>query len=220
VRVQTFQSEGALCLRVADNGPGVPPELAERIFDPFFTTKSEGAGTGVGLSVCRAVLREHGGSLILEGVGSGASFLASIPITSLSAGEAAPTDALRQEARAGWALVVDDEAEVADLLGDILESAGFSTVRFGNGRDALAWIETHPCDLVLSDIRMPDMDGPALWRALKERRPELARRMAFITGDTLSAGVAAFLQETGLPGLEKPFTPEDVLSVVARIETV
>ncbi|CRI63290.1 hypothetical protein THIOKS11270040 [Thiocapsa sp. KS1] len=114
--------------------------------------------------------------------------------------------------------MVDDEVEVADLLGDILESAGFSTMRLGNGREALAWIETHPCDLVLSDIRMPDMDGPALWRVLEERRPELARRMAFITGDTLSAGAAAFLQETGLPGLEKPFTPEEVLSVVARIE--
>ena len=83
----------------------------------------------------------------------------------------------------------------------------------------MQWLEAHDCDLILSDIRMPDVDGPALWRMLRERRPGLADRMAFITGDTLSASVAPFLRETGLPWLEKPFTPEQVLALVARIET-
>lgn len=218
VRVQTFLERGSLCLRVEDNGPGVPRALWDRIFDPFFTTKTEGAGAGVGLSVCRAILREHGGTLALEARASGASFLARLPLNPAAGPEASSAAAPLVDPRVGHALIVDDEPEVAALLGDILESAGFRTTRLGNGHEALRWLDDHGCDLVLSDIRMPDMDGPALWRTLKERHPALARRIAFITGDTLSAGAVAFLQETGLPGLEKPFTPEDVLSLVARIE--
>jgi CheY-like chemotaxis protein len=87
------------------------------------------------------------------------------------------------------------------------------------GREALQWLEAHDCDLILSHIRMPDMDGPALWRELTARHPGLARRMVFITGDRLSASIAPFLKEAGLPWLEKPFTPVQVLALVARIET-
>ena len=72
---------------------------------------------------------------------------------------------------------------------------------------------------MLSDIRMPDLDGAGLWRALQDQRPELARRMAFITGDILSPSATLFLKEAGLPWLEKPFTPEHVLALVARVES-
>jgi CheY-like chemotaxis protein len=72
--------------------------------------------------------------------------------------------------------------------------------------------------MILSDIRMPKMDGPGLWRALEQQHPELLRHIAFITGDTLSAGIAPFLKETGAPLLEKPFTPEQVLALVAQME--
>jgi CheY-like chemotaxis protein len=114
--------------------------------------------------------------------------------------------------------VVDDEPEVAELMAEILQSAGLEATLVHSGQGAMHWLESHDCDLVLSDIRMPDMDGPALWRTLRERHPDLARRMAFITGDTLSASIAPFLEETGLPWLEKPFTPEQLLALVARIE--
>ncbi|MBW9275474.1 MAG: response regulator, partial [Candidatus Thiodiazotropha sp. (ex. Lucinisca nassula)] len=66
-------------------------------------------------------------------------------------------------------------------------------------------------------IRMPDMDGPALWRILQENYPVLAARTAFITGDTLSASISPFLRETARPWLEKPFTPEQVLELVASL---
>jgi two-component system NtrC family sensor kinase len=71
---------GQLWLRVSDNGPGVPQELAEHVFSPFFTTKAEGTGTGLGLSMCRAVAREHGGDVVLEPVAAGASFLLWVPL--------------------------------------------------------------------------------------------------------------------------------------------
>ena len=108
---------------------------------------------------------------------------------------------------------------MALVLADILQSAGLTTTRVGSGREALEWLATGHCDFLLSDMRMPDLDGAELWRTLRERHPELARRMAFVTGDTLAPSATRFLKETGLPWLEKPFTPEQVLALVARIET-
>ncbi len=217
--VSTGREGDRLILRVADNGPGVPAELRERIFDPFFTTKPEGTGTGVGLSVSRAIAREHGGELVLEDAAPGASFLLRLPLADGAPRDAAQTPAILEEPRPGQVLVVDDEAEVAILLADILASAGYRTATVGGGEAALEWLERHPCDLLFCDMRMPGMDGPALWRRVCQRHPNLARRMAFVTGDTFSASVEPFLRETGQPWLEKPFTPEAVLALAAKLET-
>ncbi len=73
--------------------------------------------------------------------------------------------------------------------------------------------------MVLSDIRMPEMDGTELWGEIKKRHPDLLPFMAFVTGDTLSATIAPFVKESGAPVLEKPFTPEQVISLIARLET-
>jgi two-component system NtrC family sensor kinase len=219
IAIETGQLNGGVYCRVSDNGPGVPEELRQRIFDPFFTTKGSGIGTGVGLSVSRSIAREHGGELRLEDSGVGAAFLLWLPLTPSVQGRVTADQPLRaDELRAHLVLVVDDEPEMGEMLGEILRSAGLEAELAANGREALAWLDEHDCDLVLSDIRMPDMDGPSLWRELKARHPELARHMAFITGDTLSASIAPFLKETGLPWLEKPFTPEQLLALVARIE--
>ena len=208
-------------LRVADNGPGVPEDIRERVFDPFFTTKVEGAGTGVGLSVSRAIVREHSGELRLLDASPGATFELELPVSAGSPAAAAIEDeTLARMLPAGVALVVDDEADVAQVLCDILRSAGCTAVAVASGREALAWLADHSCSFILCDIRMPDMDGPALWRALHEQHPHMVGHLAFITGDTLSASVAPFLRETGLPSLEKPFTPEEVLELVAIIESV
>lgn len=206
-------------LRVADNGSGVPAELRERIFDPFFTTKPEGTGTGVGLSVSRAIAREHGGELVLEESASGASFLLRLPQADGTRKAAAPAPTIMEEPHPGQVLVVDDEPEVAALLADILASAGYRTAIVSGGEAALEWLGRHPCDLLFCDMRMPGMDGPALWRQVRQRHPDLARRMAFVTGDTFSASVEPFLKETGQPWLEKPFTPEDVLELAAQLES-
>ncbi len=219
INIETGQSGDGVFCRVSDNGPGVTPELQPRIFDPFFTTKGTNVGTGVGLSVSRSIAREHGGELRLEGSDNGACFLLWLPLRS-QRGETEMTldNEVAGHPHANHVLIVDDEPDVAELLAEILQSAGLQPTLAHSGNEALQWLEDHACDLILCDIRMPDMDGPALWRALKACNAELARRMAFITGDTLSASIAPFLKESGLPWLEKPFTPEQVLELVARIE--
>lgn len=219
IMIETGQSKGGVYCRVSDNGPGVPAELQQRIFDPFFSTKDSGMGTGVGLSVSRSISREHGGQLKLENNEQGATFVLWLPLGFVcrptnpdESPEAVKT------LHADHVLIVDDEPEMAELLAEILQSAGLKTTLAHSGQEAMQWLEEHNCDIILSDIRMPDMDGPALWSELKSQHPNLARRVGFITGDTLSASITPFLKETGRPWLEKPFTPEQVLELIARIE--
>lgn len=219
LRLQSGREADGQFLRVGDNGPGVAEALRERIFDPFFTTKSEGMGTGIGLSVSRAILREHGGELVLEASESGASFRLYLPARERRAAPRTPVTAAGEDSfHEGTALIVDDEPEVAALLADILRSAGYEVHVAASGNQALQWLERHRCNLLFSDVRMPDMDGISLWRAVNEKHPELVKHMALVTGDTLSANIAPLIAETGLPCLEKPFLPDEVLMLAAKIE--
>jgi len=221
ITLETGRSEDGIYCRISDNGPGIPTDVQQRIFDPFFTTKDKSKGTGIGLSVSLSISREHGGKLSYEDNEPGATFLLWLPLDSTPQ-DSKPNENLNlsNELRTEHVLIIDDEAELTELLAKILQSAGLQTTCLHSGKEAIKWLKDHTCDIILSDIRMPDMDGTAFWRALKLSHPELTSRIAFITGDTLSASIAPFLKETGQPWLEKPFTPEQVLELVARIETL
>jgi two-component system NtrC family sensor kinase len=207
-------------LRVADSGPGVPPDHAARVFEPFFTTKAEGMGTGLGLAVSRSLAREHGGDLILEAVGpdGGASFRLSVPVSGVADEAVAVPRAEPVEAPArARLLVVDDEAELLGLMREMLEGAGYDVATAESGAVALAMLETARFDAIVSDLRMPDIDGAALWREVSRRRPRLARHMLFVTGDTLSPDAREFLKEARCTGLDKPFSKADLLARVAAL---
>ena len=211
---------GTVRLSVIDNGPGVPADLRARIFEPFFTTKPPGAGTGIGLALCLASIAAHGGSIgVEETPGGGATFSVELPVRSsgpASADSRAPgQDRLAMPRRR--ILVVDDEPEIAATLAEMLQDAGHWVETAENGRQAFDRLATGAFDLILSDLRMPVMDGPALYTALRASHPALLGRIAFITGDTLSPQIKEFLATTGVPSIEKPFTTEAVRGLVARL---
>ena len=210
LRAATGSDGEAVWVAVSDNGPGIPAGIVNRIFDPFFTTKPQGVGTGVGLSVSHGIVAAHGGQILVESEpGAGSTFTVRLPSARVERaleGEAEPPRAHRR----ARILVVDDEPEIARLLTDILQGDGHETASASSGREALDWLSGREIDLIISDLRMPDMDGPSLYRALAEHRPELLTRLVFITGDTLAADITGFLSETGASVIEKPLDPPDV----------
>jgi PAS domain S-box-containing protein len=209
---------GSVRLAVADNGPGVPSDIRRRIFEPFFTTKPVGVGTGVGLSMCHNIIDAHGGRIELEETpGGGATFVIHLPVPAGAA--PAPSREIPAPIPASTGprrlLIVDDEPDIALMLAEILEPEGHIIDIAENGRDALERIAGQAYDLIVSDLRMPELDGPGLYRTLQRDRPDLAGRIVFVTGDTLANNVRRFLDETGAPVLEKPYGPADIRRLVA-----
>ena len=202
----SVEAEGqGVRLVVADSGPGIPPELRRRIFDPFFTTKPTGAGTGIGLSFCQGIVAGMGGGIAVdERPGGGARFTVSLPA---GAGETAPPErpATGEPApAAARILVVDDEAEIALMLQEALERDGHRVVTAGNGREARVLLAADRFDLVLSDIRMAEMDGPDLYRAICLDHPDLADRFLVMTGDTLGPALERLPPAMRDRRIEKP----------------
>ena len=123
---------------------------------------------------------------------------------------------VKRRAMAGSVLVVDDEAELSALIEDILEASGYQVETEADGAAALARLERDRFDLILSDVHMPGLDGPALYRELEHRRPDLAQRMVFMTGNILNEDTADFFAATGARCLRKPFMSEDLHRIVEQ----
>jgi two-component system NtrC family sensor kinase len=220
LRIVSDQHEGRIRVRIADNGPGIAPAIRSRIFDPYFTTKPAGSGTGVGLAVSLGIVESHNGALTVDcPPEGGAVFQVSLPIE-VSEEQPQPEEASLPEAakaKGPRLLIVDDEPEVGALLADILrrDAAGIEVA--ASGQEALKLMARREYDAVLTDLRMPEMDGPELYRQIEQRWPQRARLVIFITGDALSPTVQTFLAGTGQPYLEKPFVPAEVRKVVQEI---
>ena len=214
--------ERALCLEIADSGPGIPSAIVPRVFEPFFTTKAAGEGTGLGLSLCRGIVEAHGGTIRLHTeAGLGTLFLIELPITEAPEVDV-PTAAEAPASAAGAArvLVVDDEVELGAMIADLLTPQGHQVDVVTNGREALDKLAAQAYDVVLSDVRMPGLDGPALYEEARRLHPGQERRFVFITGDTLTSGTADFLARSGVPSLAKPFRLDEVERVVSAAHTL
>jgi signal transduction histidine kinase/CheY-like chemotaxis protein len=222
----TTESNGP-CIRigVADTGPGIPLSIREKIFEPFFTTKPPGKGTGLGLSISHTILEEHHGHLRLETeVGHGATFTIELPILEVEAPttEPATTNSPEQVPTAvsmlpRRVLVVDDEPGIREVLQELLMASGYTVDTAADGCEALKRIENNQFDLVISDLCMPGLDGPELHRRIRDKDEGLARRMIFLTGDTVSPKSRTFLEQTGNRWLCKPFNLSDVEDAVRTL---
>jgi PAS domain S-box-containing protein len=205
-----------LCLEIADSGPGIPAAIVSRVFEPFFTTKAAGEGTGLGLSVCRGIVEGHGGTIRLHTEpGLGTLFVIELPIGPPQALPApAPVPAPGHATSAARVLVVDDEVELGAMLADLLTPQGHHVDVVTDGRQALDKLAADTYDVILSDVRMPGLDGPALYEEARRLHPGQERRFVFITGDTLTSGTAEFIARAGVPSLAKPFRLDEIERVV------
>lgn len=218
VSTEFDSQEAAVEITIRDNGPGIPAELKGRVFEPLFTTKGVGSGTGIGLALCNRIVEVHGGRIRLESEEDrGATFHISLPASTLGTRVESELEEPGRADRAMRILVIDDEEDVAELLAEILEMAGYEVVAARSGAEALRMIEREEFDALLSDVRMPHLDGSALYGILRERKPALADRLAFVTGDTVSPRARRFLESTDRPYIEKPINPQEVRRLVQEL---
>ena len=214
-----------ICCRVSDNGTGIRTEILGRIFDPFFTTKGP-KGTGLGLSISSGIIREHGGEIAAESVhGSGSTFVLTLPAATsrpiqLFTPESITTPRWTPPTLRKRALVVDDEELVREFMREALKRYFGCTVdTAADGLEAVAHIETDSYDLILSDVRMPRMDGPGLLTWLQEHRPRMSECLVFVTGHPGNGGFATNPRQARRPILAKPFTPTEIRDICGPILT-
>lgn len=216
--IRSRDDNGQVTLTVADTGPGVPQELRARVFEPFFTTKSNKGGTGVGLSLCLNIVASHGGQVLIEDtIGGGATFVIQLPVAVAGSAEAQPEHNAVHLPSPLHILLVDDEVELAQTLADLLEPEGHNIDIAANGAVALDKIRKNAFDVIISDLRMPVLDGPGLYAELARELPFYLNRIIYVTGDTLSSHVQTFLSENPVPVVEKPYRLQDVRQAVAEL---
>ncbi|WOI54193.1 ATP-binding protein [Parvularcula sp. LCG005] len=210
-------------LEVSDSGKGVPEEIADKIFEPFFTTKGEGKGTGLGLSTVHGVIGQMGGRIFLHNrPGQGATFRIFFP--ALSAEQAAELEKTKAQVKAkppvddltgkGRILIVEDEDSVRNIVVRALAMCGYEIVEACDGDEALEIIEDspEPFDVVLSDIMMPEMDGPTL---IKEAGEALkGAKVIFMSGYAETAMRDKLGTIEGSLYLQKPFSLKKVAATV------
>ncbi|HET6777358.1 MAG TPA: response regulator [Gemmatimonadales bacterium] len=205
-------------LIVSDTGVGMDHETLKHVFEPFFTTKGVGKGSGLGLAMVYGIVKQSGGYIWpYSEPGIGTTFKIYLPSTQdvpAIQPEARPEKLL--PANQGTVLVVEDDPLVRAIARRTLTEAGFSVLDAEDGHQALAVVSRHPrIDVVLTDVAMPVFGGRELAQRLSQVRPALP--IIFMSGYTDDDLTRRGLLDAGIPFLEKPFSPQDLVSVVLDV---
>ncbi len=211
-------SEGPhLVITVTDTGCGIPEKIRTRIFDPFFTTKEQGKGTGLGLATVMSIVRGHGGFIRLYSEeGHGTTFKLYFPADPVSV-ETSQKKERRDRVKLGngeWILLVDDEEAIRLVAEETLKVFGFNVLTAENGEDALSLFVQHQdqVDLVVTDMMMPVMDGPALIHTLRQLKPDIK----VIAASGLKAN--SMVEKVSKMGvrhfLSKPYSTETLIKAI------
>ena len=226
-------------VEVGDTGTGIPEAILDKIFDPFFSTKEVGKGTGLGLSTVYGIIKQTGGFVYVDSaLHEGTTFRIFLPRHIASAQEAAESaakleapaisgtlaaaDQVKRAAAAdltgeGTILLVEDEEGLRALNARGLTSRGYTVLEAGNGVEAIDVLEKSdkPVDLVVSDVVMPEMDGPTLARELRIRNPGL--KIIFVSGYAEDAFQKSLPEHGQFAFLPKPFTLKQLVAVVKEM---
>jgi two-component system cell cycle sensor histidine kinase/response regulator CckA len=214
---------------IIDTGTGIPSEIVDKIFEPFFSTKEVGKGTGLGLSTVYGIVKQTGGFVYVDSEpGKGTSFRIFLPRhqaePEVASETAAANGAAREasiEAKArtdltgqGTILLVEDEEGLRSLNARGLRSRGYSVIEASNGVEALEALEEKngAVDLVVSDVVMPEMDGPTLLKTMRGKNPDL--KIIFVSGYAEDAFEKSLPENQQFAFLPKPFTLAQLVAAV------
>jgi len=213
---------------ITDTGSGIPPDIVDKIFEPFFSTKEVGKGTGLGLSTVYGIVKQTGGFIYVDSEADhGTSFHIFLPrhhpeqevqpealAASGTAKEPAETKPRTDLTGQGTILLVEDEEGLRSLNARGLRSRGYSVIEASNGVEAMEALELEngAVDLVVSDVVMPEMDGPTLLKTMRGRNPDL--KIIFVSGYAEDAFEKSLPENQQFAFLPKPFTLSQLIAAV------
>jgi len=219
---------------MTDTGCGIAPDIVDKIFEPFFSTKEVGKGTGLGLSTVYGIVKQTGGFIYVDSeAGRGTAFHIFLPRyhpeaevqpDDLAANGAGKELASEPKPRAdltgqGTILLVEDEEGLRSLNARGLRSRGYSVIEASNGVEAMEALEQKEgaIDLVVSDVVMPEMDGPTLLKTMRGRNPDL--KIIFVSGYAEDAFGKSLPENQQFAFLPKPFTLSQLVAAVKETMT-
>ncbi|MFZ0636162.1 MAG: PAS domain S-box protein [Candidatus Acidiferrales bacterium] len=226
IQITAIRLDDKIVVTFDDDGPGIPADILHKIFDPFFTTKRPGGGTGLGLTISMAIIREHGGTLEAHSTpGRGASIKIVLPVAQSTRAltpnpEAAAPDRSRQVVaglQGHSILVVDDEDSIRELVSEGLAARGMAVETVTTCEEALAMLSIRQFDVILCDYNLPGLSGEQLFTRLCARPGGGPERFVFMTGDLLDSTAMDSFGQRGARALQKPFHLSGLASLLTEV---
>jgi PAS domain S-box-containing protein len=227
VDITVARTEDQFRVTFADDGPGVPAEIIGKVFDPFFTTKRPGGGSGLGLTISLAVIKEHGGTIEIEsGPGAGAAIHVLLPVAAETeafpgpvgpAAKSAPASPGHRALGGHSVLIVDDEEGIREIVHDGLSARGMKVAVAESSEAALAYLAKETCEIILCDFNLPGMSGEKLFEEMRARSGYSVPRFVFMTGELVSPAVMERFRQKGARVLQKPFQLSGLAALLTEI---
>jgi PAS domain S-box-containing protein len=217
IRVSLHHRDAKIAFVFADDGPGFSAESLSKIFDPFFTTKRPGGGTGLGLTICLAIVKEHGGTIEVDSaLGEGAKLQVILPALVEQPAATSGDEISRQlhgaQPLAGSALlhghsvcVVDDEESIREIVQEGLVARGMVVEGASSSEEALAQLATRNYDFVICDFNLPGLNGGQFFERARSQPGTANTKFIFMTGALLDTETTAKFTQSGASMLQKPF---------------
>lgn len=206
-----------VCLKIIDTGIGMDSDTLNRIFEPYFTTKEKSGGTGLGMSVVYGIVEGHGGCIHTESSpGEGTVISVYLPASDKKE-KAEEHRIVTSIGGTETILIIDDEEVVVSTMKDPLEDAGYTVMTADSGKAGITSYTQHrdQIDLIILDIKMPDMGGEEVFEKLKEIDDDI--KVLFVSG-YVHPELKKKLLNNGASGFRaKPFLISDLLEDIRKI---
>jgi len=217
-----------LCITFTDDGAGISPENLGKIFDPFFTTKRPGGGSGLGLTICLAVVKEHGGRIEVESKpGRGATFHVLLPVapgTPAATPSTASPASRKEEAASGGdslaghsVLIVDDEEGIREIVQEGLTARGMKAEAVESAEAALAYLKSNACEAIVCDFNLPGLTGIQFLEKVRAQGGSALPLFVFMTGEMLDSEAFERFRKDGMRLLQKPFHLSALAELLAEL---
>jgi CheY-like chemotaxis protein len=214
VTLTTFERGERVGVRVEDTGAGVPKQIISKIFEPFFTTRGEAGATGLGLSVAHNIVTTHHGRIWYEKRPlGGAAFVVELPKAEVSAASMNGEGG----SQAAKILIVDDEEALCAILKEMLGMLGHTVDVSQLPSEALEKIKVDSFDLIISDFRMPGMNGADFYAEALKIQEGYRKKFIFLTGDVVNEAAREFFSKVPVPRLLKPFEFQEVEKLIQTV---